>query len=132
MAVALEARVPLLDHRVVALAWSLPVSFRIRNGVSKAPLRDLLARFVRRDLFERPKAGFGIPVGDWLRGPLRDWGEALIAPARIREQGFLDERRVRSLWQHHLQGSRSSDQGIWAILMFQAWLAEQRPSPRLD
>ncbi|HVW28547.1 MAG TPA: asparagine synthase (glutamine-hydrolyzing) [Polyangiaceae bacterium] len=125
MAVALEARVPMIDHRVVALAWQFPQDFRIRNGITKAPLRDLLSRFLPRILFERPKSGFGIPVGDWVRGPLRDWAEDLLDARRIRSRGVLDEHRVAALWRNHLEGRTSDSAGIWSVLMFQAWLSAQ-------
>jgi asparagine synthase (glutamine-hydrolysing) len=126
MAVALEARVPLIDHRVVAFAWSLPAGYRIRNGVTKAPLRDLLARFVPARLLEHPKSGFGVPIGDWVRGPLRGWAEDLIEPKRLRNEGFLVEDRVASLWHDHVEGRANSTAALWAVLMFQAWLAGER------
>jgi asparagine synthase (glutamine-hydrolysing) len=129
MAVALEARVPILDHRVVALAWSFPERYRIVNGVTKAPLRDLLARRLPRSLFERPKAGFGIPVGEWVRGPLRDWAEALVQPARVRAQGLLDDERVQALWRDHLAGRTNATPAVWAVLMFQAWMERESALP---
>jgi asparagine synthase (glutamine-hydrolysing) len=125
MAVALEARVPMIDHRVVALAWQFPEGWRIRQGITKAPLRELLSRYVPPHLFERPKAGFGVPIGEWVRGPLREWAEDLLAPMRIRAQGLLDEERVAALWQSHLEGRTSAASGVWSVLMFQAWLATQ-------
>jgi asparagine synthase (glutamine-hydrolysing) len=126
MAVALEARVPLIDHRVVEFAWTLPTGFRIRNGVTKAPLRDLLGQFVPRALFERPKAGFGIPVGDWVRGPLREWAEGLLSPTRLRDGGILHPERVRALWDGHVDGKTNTGPAVWSVLMLQAWLAENR------
>lgn len=122
MAVALEARVPLIDHRVVEFAWTLPTNFRIRNGVTKAPLRDLLGQFVPRHLFERPKSGFGIPVGDWVRGPMREWAEALLSPKKIRDGGILHPARVQALWQGHLDGKTNTAPAVWSVLMLQAWL----------
>jgi asparagine synthase (glutamine-hydrolysing) len=129
MAVGLEARVPMIDHRVVALAWQFPENWRIRNGATKAPLRDLLSRFLRPSLFERPKAGFGIPIGEWIKGPLRDWAEDLLEPTGIRTGGLLDAAQVAALWRGHLEGRTSSASGIWTVLMFQAWLREQSETP---
>ena len=122
MAVSLEARVPLLDHRVVALAWSFPQRWRIRRGVSKAPLRDLLERRVPRALFERPKSGFGIPIGEWLRGPLRPWAEDLLSAQRLRRNQALDVTSVQRLWASHLAGRVNAAQQLWSLLMFEAWL----------
>jgi asparagine synthase (glutamine-hydrolysing) len=132
MAVALEARVPMIDHRVVALAWRFPQAWRIRNGVTKAPLRDLLSRYLEPALFERPKAGFGIPVGEWVKGPLRDWAEALLEPKSIRASGLLDEEQVATLWRNHREGRTSSASGIWTVLMFQAWLRTQKAGANTD
>jgi asparagine synthase (glutamine-hydrolysing) len=121
MAVGLEARVPLLDHRVVEFAWRLPSSAKIRNGKSKWLLRQVLDRHVPRALIERPKMGFGIPLGEWLRGPLRDWAEALLSEQRLREAGLLDAARVRQHWNEHLQGHRNWQHLLWGVLMLEAW-----------
>jgi asparagine synthase (glutamine-hydrolysing) len=121
MAVGLEARVPLLDHRVVEFAWRIPRQSLIRNGLSKWPLRQVLYRHVPRELVERPKMGFGIPLGEWLRGPLRDWAEALLSEQRLREAGLLEPSVVRHAWQEHLSGQRNWQYLLWDVLMLQAW-----------
>ena len=122
MAVSLEARVPLLDHRVVEFAWRLPMSLRIRNGQEKWLLRQVLHKYVPSQLVDRPKMGFGIPVGEWLRGPLRDWADSLLAPKRLTEEGLLDTQRVRRIWNEHLSGTRNWQYPLWDVLMFEAWL----------
>jgi asparagine synthase (glutamine-hydrolysing) len=119
MAVSLEVRPPLLDHRVVEFAWTLPRHMRIRNGETKWLLRRVLDRYVPRALIDRPKMGFGIPLADWLRGPLRDWAEDLLDPARL--GGMLDAAAVRTRWSEHISGQRNWAYGLWTILMFEAW-----------
>jgi asparagine synthase (glutamine-hydrolysing) len=121
MAVALEARVPLLDHRVVEHAWRLPQKMKIRKGNSKWLLREVLHRYVPRHIMERPKMGFGVPLGEWLRGPLRDWAENLLSEQRLREAGLLDAAMVRRYWQEHLSGHRNWQYLIWDVLMLEAW-----------
>ena len=121
MAVSLETRVPLLDHRLVALAWRITPTLRVREGVGKWVLREVLARQVPRQLFERPKTGFGVPIGRWLRGPLRPWAEDLLSSEALRREGLLDETAVRRLWQAHLSGSGDDAFEVWPILMFRAW-----------
>ncbi|MFC1773032.1 asparagine synthase (glutamine-hydrolyzing) [Pseudomonadota bacterium] len=121
MGVSLEVRSPLLDHRIVEFAWSLPMSLRIGPGGGKQVVRELLSRYVPREMTDRPKAGFNVPVGEWLRGPLRDWAEELLAPARIEQQGLLDNHAVQRLWQQHQSGWRNHKNLVWSILMFQAW-----------
>jgi len=123
MASSLEARVPLLDHRVVEFAWSLPRNFMVRNGQGKAILRDVLYRHVPRELIERPKMGFGVPLGDWLRGDLRDWAEDLLSEQRLNDDGYLNAQTVRSLWADHLSGKCNAQHALWTVLMFQAWRA---------
>jgi asparagine synthase (glutamine-hydrolysing) len=122
MAVSLETRIPLLDADVVEFAWSLPADFKVRNGRTKWPLRRLVSRYVPDAIMERPKMGFGVPVGEWLRGPLRHWAEALLDPARLDGEGYLDTREVRGRWHQHLAGTRDAVDSLWPILMFQAWL----------
>jgi asparagine synthase (glutamine-hydrolysing) len=120
MAVALEARPPLLDHRIVEFAWALPRRFKIRNGQSKWLLRRVTERMVPQALLNRPKMGFGVPLADWLRGPLRDWAEDLLEPSRL-GGGLLDVAKVRQLWREHLGGGRNWAYALWTVLMFEAW-----------
>jgi asparagine synthase (glutamine-hydrolysing) len=128
MAVSLETRVPFLDHRVAAVAARIPLALKIKNGRGKHVLRELLYRQAPRALFERPKVGFAIPIGSWLRGPLRPWAEELLAPARLAGEGYFDAAAVQTRWRDHLSGRRDGTAALWAVLMFQAWLAEQAPA----
>ena len=121
MAVSLEARVPLLDHRVVEFAWRLPMELKLHRGRSKILLRNVLDRYVPRQLIERPKMGFGVPLNSWLRGPLRDWAETLLNEQRLEQQGLLNPGPIREKWHAHLQGKNWS-YPLWDVLMLQAWL----------
>lgn len=125
MGVGLEARVPLLDHRVVEFAWSLPLHAKIFRGQGKKILRDILYQYVPKKLIERPKMGFSIPLGEWLKGPLKEWGAALLSVDRLKKEGYLDVDHVQKLWKEHLSGKRDWCSILWAILMFELWLNEK-------
>jgi len=121
MAVSLEARVPLIDHRVVEFVWRLPQNMKVRGSSDKWLLRKILHRHVPREIMERPKMGFGAPVGKWLRGPLRDWAESLLSRQRIEEAGFFDPDIVQTAWDGLLSGRNTAQEPLWGILMFEAW-----------
>lgn len=121
MANSLETRTPYLDRRIVEFAWRLPLDLKIRNGSSKWILREILAGYVPRALFERPKSGFGIPFGKWLRDPLYDWAEELLGEERLRAGGYFNPENIRKLWEAHLAGKGNHEYVLWNILMFQSW-----------
>ncbi len=125
MAVGLEARVPLLDHRVVEFAWRLPRHMKIRGGSSKWLLRQMLERYVPKALTDRPKMGFGVPIDDWLRGPLRDWAETLLDEQRLAREGYLNPVPIRQFWTDFITERTSSGYRLWTVLMFQSWLEHQ-------
>ncbi|MDA0282842.1 MAG: asparagine synthase (glutamine-hydrolyzing), partial [Planctomycetota bacterium] len=122
MAVSLEVRVPVIDHRVFEFAWSLPFEMKAGTHSGKLILQELLSRHVPRAMFERPKMGFGVPINDWLRGPLRDWAESLLDENKLREQGLLNPGPIRQKWNEHQAGTTNWHYALWDVLMLQAWL----------
>ena len=129
MSQSLETRVPLLDHRVVSFASTLPINMKVRSEGSKVEgkwvLRQLLDRYLPNTLIDRPKSGFGIPLHEWLRGELRDWAEALLHRDRLQREGFFDVNAVRNKWDEHLSGRFNHQYRLWSVLMFQAWYEQQ-------
>jgi len=132
MGVSLETRVPFLDHRLVEFAWRLPLHFKLRGGMTKWLLRQVLYRHVPKELIERPKMGFGVPIDSWLRGPLRNWAESLLDPARLSREGYFSPAPIQEKWKEHLSGRRNWQYHLWGILMFQAWLAHTESSIQSD
>lgn len=126
MACSLETRMPFLDHRVVEFAWRLPLNLKIRGNTGKWALRQVLYKYVPQSIIERPKAGFAIPIGQWLRGPLRDWAESLLGERRLLQEGYFHPEPIRKAWAEHLSAKCDHTPRLWAILMFQEWLARQR------
>lgn len=122
MAVSLETRVPLLDHRVYEFAWRLPFEYKVRGDTSKWLLRQVLHRHVPQSLVDRPKRGFAVPLASWLRGPLREWAESLLDPTRLRQEGWFEPEPILHKWREHLSGQRDWSSRLWGVLMMQAWL----------
>jgi asparagine synthase (glutamine-hydrolysing) len=121
MAVSLESRVPILDHDVVAFALSLPLSYKRSNGTGKIVLRRVLEKYVPREMIDRPKKGFSVPVAAWIRGPLRDWAEDLFQKGRVQHSEILDQGVVGEKWREHLSGRRDNSELLWPVLMFESW-----------
>lgn len=130
MATSLETRIPLLDHRIVAFAWQLPLTLKMRNTQGKWILRQLVHRYVPQALVDRPKMGFGIPLEEWLRGPLRDWADALLDENRLNREGYLKAEPIRLRWEQHRSGQRNWAYSLWNVLMFQAWVEAQKTASR--
>jgi asparagine synthase (glutamine-hydrolysing) len=124
MGVSLESRIPLLDHRVVEFAWQTPLSMKIRHGKSKWLLRQVLHKYVPKNLIERPKMGFEIPIDSWLRGPLKDWAQGLLEESKLHSQGYLNSALIQQKWKEHISGEHNWHYYLWDVLMFQAWLEE--------
>jgi asparagine synthase (glutamine-hydrolysing) len=129
MSVGLESRAPMLDHRLVEFAWKLREHLLVRGGQGKWILRQVLDQYVPRKLVDRPKAGFGVPLAEWLRKELRDWANNLLDERAIRTQGYLDPLAIRNMWNEHLAGKRDRHPYLWTLLMFQAWLQELESKP---
>lgn len=129
MRVGLETRTPFLDHRVIALAWRIPLEMKIRDGRGKWLLRRVLDKYIPPSLMDRPKSGFAVPVGEWLRGPLMSWAEDMLDPSQLKKDGFLNVARVQELWQQHKEGLQDWTARLWTILMFQSWLRAQPVAP---
>ena len=125
MSVSLETRIPFLNHQIAELAWRLPMNMKVRDGKGKWILRQVLYKYVPPGLMERPKSGFGIPVGDWLRGALRDWAEDLLDSYRIQKEGYLNHKVIHEIWQQHQSKRYDHSDKLWSVLMFQSWLDKQ-------
>jgi asparagine synthase (glutamine-hydrolysing) len=128
MAVALEVRVPLLDHRVVELSWRLPQRFKLRGGVGKWILRRIAYKYVPKPLLARSKMGFAVPIDEWLRGPLKDWAQDLLNPSDLKHEGLLTPAPIAKQWDEHQSGARNARDFLWNVLMFEAWNAVKRSS----
>ena len=132
MGVSLESRVPLLDHRIIEFAWKLPIEMKVKGTLGKVPLRNLLYRYVPKHLVDRPKKGFGVPIHEWLRGPMRSWAEDLLDESRLKNEGYFDATPIRQKWNEHVSGRRNWQAQLWAVLMFQAWLEQQKTHTEVE
>jgi asparagine synthase (glutamine-hydrolysing) len=126
MAASLETRTPFLDYRVAEFSWRLPLNMKLRDGTGKWLVRQLLYKYVPKRLIERPKAGFSVPIGVWLRGPLRSWAEALLDQNRLKQENILHIEPILKLWEEHLNGEYDHANKLWSILMFQLWNESER------
>jgi asparagine synthase (glutamine-hydrolysing) len=132
MGVSLESRVPLLDHRIIEFAWKLPIEMKVKGTLGKVPLRNLLYRYVPKHLVDRPKKGFGVPIHEWLRGPMRPWAEDLLDESRLKNEGYFAEKPIRQKWNEHVSGRHNWQAQLWAVLMFQAWLEQQKTHTEVE
>jgi asparagine synthase (glutamine-hydrolysing) len=126
MGVSLESRVPLLDHRVIEFAWRLPLAMKVKGNTGKRPLRQLLHRYVPKELVDRPKQGFGVPIHEWLRGPMRPWAEELLSESRLKNEGYFFAEPIRQKWSEHVSGRRNWQAQMWGVLMFQSWFEQHK------
>jgi asparagine synthase (glutamine-hydrolysing) len=125
MGVSLETRMPFLDHQVVEFAWKIPLNMKFRDGQGKWILRQILQQYVPKEFLARPKMGFGVPLDEWLRGPLKDWADDLLGETRLSQEGYFNPKPIRKKWNEHLSGRHNWQYLLWDILMFQAWLNKQ-------
>lgn len=126
MGISLETRVPFLNHKIIEFAWKIPTSMKIRDGKGKWILRNVLYKYIPKELIERPKMGFGIPLGAWLRGPLKEWVDELLDEKRLKNDNFFNPSPILNKWKEHKEGKRNWQYHLWDIIMFQAWLDEAR------
>ena len=122
MASSLETRVPFLDHEVIEYAWKIPHSYKFRQGKGKWILRQILNNYVPKNLTDRPKKGFGIPLDIWLRGPLKEWAENLLNEKKLLEKGYFNPLLIRNKWNEHILNKKNWQYSLWNVLMFQAWI----------